>query len=324
MSRLVSMACLLAALVTAPPATLAEVAPSTQLEQPRMRFLGGFLRETRIVYPLVLGKWEAQGEKRHEPIEAGVSVRFAAKEATVGEWIDIYFYPVGLLSADEVATLASQEREALKQRWIQGPAADGGELSSLHVFHFSLPGADREAEPVTGYSVDLTYEGEGSRRNSAMVLAFERLYMIKARYSTKDLKSSRSEVRKIAESFVTDLLPKLSITSTGGCWQPLPIGLLAAGAIVPKGALFSQDTNGKATEHVYADRVLASDPQSTSANAAMIFGMAMQGRLYQGCDGSEPMNPDVPERMREIRIDYRPPGNNPPSAGPRTPRSGVG
>ena len=105
----------------------------------------------------------------------------------------------------------------------------------------------------------------------------------------------------------------------------LPIEQLAAGLAAADGSVLSMKTNGQATEFVYPDRVLARDPGSIGAKVAMALGMSMQGRIFAGCDGSDPLNPDVPDGMREIRIEYRAPDASPDPARPaRSSRSGVG
>ena len=59
-------------------------------------FLGGFLKETRIVYPLQVGEWEAVGERLYDAAELGASVRYRSG-TDLDRWIDVYFYPVGVV-----------------------------------------------------------------------------------------------------------------------------------------------------------------------------------------------------------------------------------
>lgn len=315
---------LLFILATLCPAVAAE--PETQpaaAERKEMPFLGGFLRETRIVYPLQVGEWKATDEHRYEQQEAGVSVRYAHGDHN-DRWIDLYFYPVGTLSDEQVAMLAGQERNALQQAWMQGPDAKEDDLSTLHTVTLRSRDAGDKDKRVA-YSVDLTYTHEGSRRNSAMVVLFDRLYMVKARFSIKDAALSRRKTRKMLEAFMAELAPALTLSSIGGCWMPLRIEPLAVDRPAPEGSLLSMQTNGQPTEYVYPDRVLARDPESVGAKAAMMIGMSMQNRMFPGCDGSESLNPEVPKGMREIRIDYRAPGESPAPARPtRAARRGVG
>ena len=132
----------------------------------------------------------------------------------------MYFYPVGALSDEEVAMLAGRERDALKQAWMQGPDAKEDDLSELHTFAMPLRDGGDKARRITAYSVDLTYAHEGSRRNSAMVVLFDRLYMVKARFSVEDAALSRRKARKLLEDLTTRLAPKLAFSSIGQCWMP--------------------------------------------------------------------------------------------------------
>lgn len=315
------MACLLAFSMAASPTVPAEAAPPIDQEQAREPFFGGFLRETRIVYPLTVGKRKALNESRFDSPGDGVSVRFA--EGADDEWIDVYIYPVGALSPDDVRVVAENEREGLKRHWLQGSGAKQNDLSELRVL--KLPMEKDEAARRVAYSLDLTYEAKEIRRHSAMVLAFDSLYMIKARYTTKDPRHSRRTVRRRAESFFKELLPRLTVSSTGGCWQPLPLEKLVAGAAIPEGAVLTISKGDEATEHIFPDRVLTTDPESVSAMASMTLGMHLLNRVHEGCDGAESLNPDVPEGMREIRIDYRAPATDAsPVRSPRLQRVGVG
>ncbi len=323
MDRWIAMAGVLAFSLAASSALHAEEAvPTIDQAQAPMPFLGGFLRETRIVYPLAVGKREAQGEHRYDSPLDGVAVRYA--EDVDAEWIDVYFYPAGVLTPDDVRAAAESERDVLKQHWLQGPDARPRDISDLQPM--SLPARNEgDEEARLAWLVDLTMEADGVRRNSAMVVAYDNLYLVQARYTSQKPRVSRRHVRREAEKFVEALMPRLAISSTGGCWQPLPIEKLAADAAVPEGSLLSITAEGDADVHLFPDRVLTADPQGAAATAAMVLGMQMQGRLHEGCDGAESLNPVVPQGMREIRIDYRlPASDTPPVAAPRVRRVGVG
>lgn len=285
-------------------------------------FLGGFLRETRILYPLKLGQWTAVDEHRYDDPNAGVSVRYLHGDDS-DRWADVYFYPVGVLTDDEVRQVAESERNGLKQVWMQGPDAKDDDISGLRRYSFepkAAPDAEggEKPEPRTAYAVDFTFESKGDRRNSAMVVLFQDMYMLKTRYSVKHQAASRKALLDELEGFTAELANTVSISSTGGCWRPLSIEPLVAGQPIPDGTLMSMETNGTPTEYVYPDRVLARDPSSISAKAAAMMGMAMADRLYPGCVGPDPVNPVVPEGMREIRIEYRVPTDG------ASPSSGVG
>lgn len=316
----VSLGCMLAVVASAGPATAADAEAAAHSEtEASLPFLGGFLRETRIVYPLGFDAWSARDEHRYDDPRHGVSVRYVRGDQP-DRWVDVYFYPVGVLSDDEVARVANNEWRGLQKMWIHDRGADGADMSGLRRYTFEpVPaGAEQvEAKPRKAFSVDLTYEREGDRRNSAMVVLYQQMYVLKTRYSVKHEGLSRHEVRKELESFTAELAKRVSISSTGGCWMPLPIEPLLPGQAIPEGSLLSMQTGAETTEYVYADRVLSRDPSSQGAQAAVLLGMAVLERVYPGCDGSEPYNPVVPADMREIRIEYRAPGEAAaPSGGP--------
>lgn len=312
MAKIRVLTCLLA--LATGVAVLAPVSAAGEKEVP---FLGGFIRESRIVYPLAVGDWKAIGEKRYDQQEAGVSIRYS--HAGEDGWIDLFFYPVGVLSPEQLDQLAAQEVEGLKQTWLKAPGSEK-DISELRSFQIPQPGSKESAK---AYAMDFAYEYEGHRRSSAMVVMLDRLYVVKARYSVLAQSMSRDDVRERLERFATEIHPLLQISSTGGCWAPLPVEPLVDP--VPEGAVFTIDRDGVPTEYVYPDRVLARDPASPSARVAMMLGMAHQERLYSGCDGADPLNPDVPQGKREIRIEYVPPGDGPaPEAIRRSRRAGVG
>jgi hypothetical protein len=282
---------------TAPAA--AQVAPVVEQKQ-EMPFLGGFLKETRIVYPLQVGTWRAQGEHLYENQAYGVSVRYQAADAADG-WIDVYFYPAGVLSAQEFREVAQIERDNIgrAQRMAGMPAPDMGELQA-----FSFDGA-RSA--MKGWSADLGMTLEGTQYSSALTLLLDRLYFIKGRYSVPAAHRARPDARKALEDFMAQLDPQLAISSSGACWMPLPIERLADGQPDPTRTLAR---SGRPARHfLLDDRVLSRDPDNPDAFSLMLVGMALDHRAFAGCDGSQPANPEVPDGRREIRLEYRAPGD---------------
>jgi hypothetical protein len=264
-------------------------------------FLGGFIKETRILYPLAIGHWKAAGEQRFDTQEAGVDVRYADQGSD--RWVDVYIYPVGALTDDQLKMLVGNERDGLISYHLPSPGAE----PATELRRYDIPrGTGEDATKLPAFSLDLGYEAKGAQRSSAMVLVFDRLYMVKARYDILEA-GKRAEARRELEEFTAALMAKLGISSYGSCWSPLPIEQLPEGRPAPEGSIMSMQTDGVTTEYVYADRVLAKDPKSTGAQAAALLGMAMQDRMYDGCDGDEPSEPEVAEEMREIRIEYHPP-----------------
>ncbi len=79
-------------------------------------FLGGYLRESHVVYPLGIGAWKMVGERRYDEPEAGASVRYQREGDTSG-WIDVFFDPVGAICPEQVAQVAASERAGLLESW---------------------------------------------------------------------------------------------------------------------------------------------------------------------------------------------------------------
>lgn len=261
-------------------------------------FLGGFIRETRILYPLQVGRWVAQGERRYAPQASGVSVRYAYGEAT-DRWIDVFFYPVGVIDDAQWRSMAEAEHAALAEaRRQSGVEVDMGPLS-----RFRIRGGD--GDPVDGHTTDLGFPVDGRAMSSAMVLVRDRLYVVKGRLSAHADALSRRKARRALESFFREMWPGVTIASTGRCWAPLPVAKLDA-APAPDDILAKQERDGRIEAYLTRDRVLAVEPGSPGAQAMMFIGMGMLGRLVDGCAGDAPVDPEVAEGLREIRIEYRP------------------
>ncbi len=236
-------------------------------------FPGGFLRESRIAYPLKVGGWEAVGEHRFDEQQYGVSVRYAHGQDT-DRWIDVYFYPAGVLSALQFAGVAKAEADLIGQAHRQAGHA-GFDISELRAFSVAAVPADPGAT-IPASVVDLGYTIHGTAYSSAMTLLLDRLYFVKARYSIEQARLSREDTRRQLEQFTAQLHPRLVVLSMGDCSMPSRID---AG-----------------TGRVTAGR------------------QVLDARLLPSCVGESPGNPDVSAGMREIRIDYRAPdGEDGPS-----------
>ena len=113
---LMGAACGLATLFASAPAAAA--AADTQAERP---FLGGFLQESRILYPLTIGPWVARDEHLYEQAEAGASVRYQHGDLR-DRWIDVYFYPAGVVpdERDTSASLLARADAALYEAKAMG------------------------------------------------------------------------------------------------------------------------------------------------------------------------------------------------------------
>ncbi len=174
-------------------------------------FLGGFLQESHVVYPIKLDGWEMQGEHRYDTQEAGASVRFQRAGGKSG-WIDVFFYPVGVLSDEDVAKMAGTERQTLLDTWSKS-MANPQDMTALATF--AVPIGD--ASGITAYGVDFAYARDGKVLSSAMVFTVDRMYAIKFRYSAEASTSTRTRVRQDLEQFARHMLLRLDISNTGGC-----------------------------------------------------------------------------------------------------------
>lgn len=282
------------------------VASADTAQTQTVPLLGGYLRETRVVYPLRVGKWQAVDEHRYDRQEFGVSVRYALSNRS-DRWIDVYFYPAGVLSADEFERVAGEEREALAEVGRQPGGYEDMDLGELHRF----ASARRRDGAVSGRSLDLAYTSQGERKSSAMTLQLDRMYLVKGRYSVPAKAATRAQARASLEDFVSDLSGRLTVASTGRCWNPLPIEKLEAGAPKPSGAVSTVSKNGVDSAYLMSDRVLAREPQSDEAQALMMIGMGLGKRLQAGCQPPEEIEQVVPKDMREIRLEYGAPSDAP-------------
>lgn len=191
----------------------------------RMLF-GGVLRESRIAYPLVVDAWQAVGEHLFEEQEDGVSVRYV-HGSDRDRWIDVYFYPAGVLSKAQVAEAALAEAELIRQTHLQA-GYTGFQLDRLR--SFSFVGGDGKA--VDGNALELAYTIDDVRYSSAMTLLLDRLYFVKARYSIEESKLSRRDAREQLQAFTARLQPQLAITNIGdqaGSWVDLLAGMGLSG-----------------------------------------------------------------------------------------------
>lgn len=257
------------------------------------RLLGGLLQQTRVVYPLKVGKWRAVGEQRMQEQAHGVSVRYVHGDA----WLDLYIYPGGPMREANLARAAEAERGNIGQAAAQGGRdARLGELQSVH-----LPGQGG-GPPVPAWVLELEYPGEGL--GSAMLLFARNLHLVKARASAPRQHLQPGELPREVQAFMGGISRQLRITSTGDCWLPRRLRVV--------------DT----LPDPQAPQVLASysDPEAAPSAVVTLGGIevarAEAGRaealarmmgdaLYPGCVAPEEIEPLVPEGWREIRIEYR-------------------
>ncbi len=192
---------------------------------PAALFLGEFLRESHVLYPLKLDGWEMQGERRFDTQQAGALVRFQ-RSGDVSGWIDVFFYPIGVLTDEQVANRASAERQALLEAWGESMAGPL-DMSALKTFVVQVDSESKSGKAIkedgiTAYTLDFAYAHDGKPRSSAMVFTVDRMYAIKFRYSAQASEFTRARVRGELEQFAQHMLRRVEISSSGGCWSTSP------------------------------------------------------------------------------------------------------
>lgn len=274
---------------------------STQVQTP---FLGGFLKETRVIYPLRIGDWQAQGEHLYEQQELGASVRYV-HGLQKDRWMDLYFYPAGILTNEQLGEAMESTLEGL--RLSAGYSAADIDPIAPVVF---TQGSGAQKQKITAYSTSMRLMREGQTYHSAMVMLVSDLYFIKGRFSVEEKSLSRRGTQKQLEKFMAAVVRESTLRSTGDCWMPPPIVEKAALVKDAPGQLAATDKDGVLSTVAYADRIEALDAKSSEAIVMQFLSMPMSGRLVPGCGPAEDMNPEVPEDMREIRLEFGAPSGD--------------
>lgn len=291
-------------------------------------FLGGFLKETRVIYPLRVDDWEAGGEHRYDQAELGVSVRYQQGKRR-DRWVDVYFYPAGAVPPSQLDRDVSQTLEGIRTHAGTPGGYQQLAIDPVQPFAFELGPSERR-QRIEGRSVSLRFEKDGRAYHSAMVLLVKDLYYVKGRFSAQAEAVSRDGVQSQLERMIEALLRETVVVSTGDCWSPPPIAA-AAGRLDSmdpnaEGAVASAADHGQASVVAYADRVEAPDPLSPQASSMQPQAASMSGRRAEGCLPAEDLNLEVPPGRREIRIEYRVPRERGDGTTPRLrgQRSGLG
>ena len=291
---------LLLLLLLAAPIAIAQVAatPDAGSTQAQTPFLGGFLKETRVIYPLQIAEWQAQGEHLYDVQELGASVRYRHNRDK-DRWMDLYFYPAGLLPPGRLAEAVEGTLEEI--RLSAGYSA--ADIAAATPVAFTL-GTGGQKRKLTAYSASMRLVREGTAYHSAMVMLVSDLYFIKGRFSVGEKSLSRRGAQKQLEKFMAAVVRESTLRSTGDCWMPPPIvekAVLIEGA---PGQLAATSKEDVLSAVAYADRVEALDAGSPEAIVMQFLSMPMSGRLVPGCGPAEDMNLEVPKGMREIRLEF--------------------
>lgn len=269
-------------------------------------FLGGYVRETRIVYPLVLADWHAQDERRYEQPEFGVSVRYAGDPAQARH-LDVYVYPAGEVMAASLDAHMAQTISELHGldgqrdgRTIRFGAVDAGRIALEGV---DADSADGEMRSASGWmrSGDATY-------HTALAIAVRQYHFVKARYSVAADATSEASVRSTLAALVAQLVEQIEIVNTGSCGAPFPLVVIDAGSGFPDARLADVTRDEQVRALLTQDfELVTRDPDDPAVALLEAAGKALRQTRYPGCAGETPVEPDVPEGHREIRIEYRAP-----------------
>lgn len=299
-----------------------------QTEEPAVPFLGGFLTETRVLYPLRLEGWIAQGEHRYEMAELGASVRYKQAD-TQGRWLDVYFYPSGLLPEgrlQEDATRTLEEIAGVAGEPGGYESVDAGPLQRFEIEPDNASSKLQEAKPVEAWSASLRFVTQGKAYHSALVMLVKDLYYVKGRLSVPEADMTLEEVRHTLETRMGELVRMTTFVSTGRCWNPPPIVKRPVLDAEAPGIVAKATVDGRLGAVAFADRVEVLENATTDASILPLLAATMTGRHVPGCHPPEDLTPSVPEGMREMRFEYRAPNEESDGSGPRLrgQRIGVG
>lgn len=279
-------------------------------ERVRPPLLGGYLRETRIVYPLAVAGWQAQGETRYEPPELGVSVRYA-RDAAHAAHVDLYLYPAGEVGASSLDAHMAQTIEELH-------GLDGQEhgrtirFGTVHAERVALDGVDAESADGEMRSASGWMRSGDAKYHTALAIAVRQYHFVKARYSVAADATSEASVRSTLAALVGQLVEQIEIVNTGSCGAPFPLVVIDAGSGFPDARLADVTRDEQVRALLTQDfELVTRDPDDPAVALLEAAGKALRQTRYPGCAGETPVEPDVPEGHREIRIEYRAPNAGP-------------
>ncbi|MCP1583192.1 hypothetical protein [Pseudoxanthomonas mexicana] len=291
--------------------------------------LGHYITDTRALYPLRVGDWEAAGEKRYEPQELGVSVRYQDTRRP-DRWMDLYLYPAGVMfdpvfeqvfrqGVDEIVQIA-RDRQAGEVHVGQTrvfatmPAAGAGLLGELAV-------------KARSFALDMPMHD--ARYRSALAMTVRDLYFIKVRYSVQADRAADEDVQAEAEALLSGFVASVRVLNTGYCRQVLQVRAIPQGQARP-GAVLASTNDGREDEMWITDDTvyLRGEVIERQAESARLRdeAQAIRDVLRGHCVAPDAMEMAVPDGMREIRFEYRLPPEGSDGSAPRLrgQRTGVG
>ncbi|HBK46069.1 MAG TPA: hypothetical protein DDZ67_06455, partial [Xanthomonadaceae bacterium] len=172
-----------------------------------------------MVYPLALGEWEAVGEHRYDEARWGVSVRYQQR-ADPERWLDVYFYPAGVLGPDALRAAAQAEVDGIASLGGRADGYAGVDAGRLRAFKLAQ-GEDQPALPA--WMATIGIEKNGQRYRSVFALLVDDMYFVKLRYTQPEQDGVRRRIADEARALLQQLVARLRIRSSGGCWDPPPI-----------------------------------------------------------------------------------------------------
>ena len=182
--------------------------------------------------------------------------------------ITVYFYPAGLAGSDVAKQAAEASMADIKGNIGIPGGYDDVEMSPLRTV--PLDATTEVNGRKQGWGLDMRVQREGRTYHSAMLLFVDRLYFVKGRLSLPEEALSLAKTSRALQSFMGELLGRTTISSTGDCWNP--------------------------SRQVEKARPLDENGQPAA------------NRLSTGCEPPTDVLRSVPDGMREIRLEYRAPG----------------
>lgn len=272
-------------------------------------FLGGFLTESRAVYPLKVGHWEAVDEHRYDDPAYGVSVRYRDSREP-DRWLDVYFYPAGVVNEDALRQGVEQTREGIAQMGRQSQTYDSVDVGDLKRIVLHTGQGDGRRDLPT-YLVPISLSAKGQAYHSVMGLLVLDMYFVKLRYSAPADEIGQWRMNSQSRRFLRELVRTGEVLSTGACWDPLPIIKRAHLDEHAEGMLMSNSVDGQLASVAFSDRVEATDPADPASLLMQVMASLTTGRIADpSCVAPENINPQVGDGMREIRMEYRTPSDD--------------
>ena len=182
--------------------------------------------------------------------------------------ITVYFYPAGLAGSDVAKQAAEASIADIKGNIGIPGGYDDVEMSPLRTV--PLDETTEVNGRKQGWGLDMRVQREGRTYHSAMLLFVDRLYFVKGRLSLPEEALSLAKTSRALQAFMGELLGRTTISSTGDCWNP-------------------------------SRQVEKARPQDEN-------GQPAADRFSTGCEPPTDVLRSVPDGMREIRLEYRAPG----------------